>query len=221
MAIGIVPCLIMAAACTEHQKIATGKGVDATRTPTMSTRNVATLISDSGIIQYKIVAPLWEVYEDVQDPYWSFPEGIYLRQLDANFMVVTTVAADSAVYLTNKRLWRLEGNVEVSKVPDELFFSPRLFWSQHDSRIYSDTFIHIENSTHVLEGIGFESNDRFTQYRIVKPQGIFPAEMGDITSPPPGISAESEHSANSETTGTTKADADKAEGMEADDQSHN
>ena len=184
-AIGILPCMILAAACTEHQKITTQSGVDATRTPTMSTRNVATLISDSGIIQYKIVSPLWEVYEDVPNPYWSFPEGIYLRQFDANFMVVTTVAADSATYLTDKHLWRLEGNVEVSKVPDELFFSPRLFWSQHENRIYSDTFIHIENSTHVLEGIGFESNDRFTQYRILKPQGIFPADIEGGQAPPP------------------------------------
>ncbi len=148
--------------------------------PSMTTHNISTLISDSGVTQYKIVAPVWYVYDEVDTPYWSFPKGLYLQKYDPKFKVIATVAADSAYFYTAKKLWRLEGNVEMTKEPKELFLSPRLFWDQRRQQLYSDTFIHIENATHVLEGSGFESNDRLTDYRILHPTGIFPVNRDNL-----------------------------------------
>ena len=42
-----------------------------------------------------------------------------------------------------------------------------------------DLRVDIETATHVLEGIGFESNERLTSYRVLKPQGIFPVPEDD------------------------------------------
>ena len=55
--------------------------------------------------------------------------------------------------------------------------------------MYSDTFMHIETATHVLEGIGFESNERLTQYRVLKPQGIFPVNRENFNNSPVPASA--------------------------------
>jgi hypothetical protein len=104
------------------------------------------------------------------------------------FNVIATVAADSAKYFKNRKLWRLDGHVEMTKVPKDLFLSERLFWDQREAKIYSDTFIHIETETHVLEGIGFESDERLTAYRILKPQAIFPVKQEDFS---PGTSGAS------------------------------
>lgn len=166
--------LMLLPACVEEQKINVAASLDPKKMATMTTRNISTLISDSGVIQYKIVAPIWKVYDEANPPYWIFPEGLYLQKYDPYFHVVATVAADSARYFKDRQLWRLEGHVEMTKVPKDLFLSERLFWDQRRGRIYSDTFIHIETETHVLEGIGFESNERLTSYRVLKPQGIFP-----------------------------------------------
>lgn len=144
------------------------------------TRNISTLISDSGITQYKIVSPMWEIYDEADTPYWRFPEGLYLQKYDANFDVIATVAADSAFYYKNERLWELQGNVEMTKLPDELFLSPRLFWDQRRQKLYSDTFIHIENATHILEGTGFESDENLSAYRILHPNGIFPVDRDKL-----------------------------------------
>lgn len=166
--------LSMMPGCRDDKKIDVASRLRPDRMPTMMTRNVSTLISDSGVIQYKIVAPIWKVYDNEPDPYWIFPEGLYLQKYDKVFNVIATVAADSARYFKNRKLWKLEGNVELTKAPKDLFLSHRLFWDQRLNEIYSDTFIHIETATHVLEGIGFRSNDRLTAYRVLKPQGIFP-----------------------------------------------
>lgn len=166
--------------CREEQKVDISHSLDASKMPSMSTRNISTLISDSGITQYKIVAPLWNIYDEAEVPYWSFPEGLYLQKYDFNYNVIATVAADSAKFFKNERLWRLEGNVEMTKIPKELFLSPRVFWDQRKQQIYSDTFIHIENATHVIEGTGFESDESLSRYRILHPNGIFPIEKDNL-----------------------------------------
>lgn len=167
-------------ACREERKVDVASSLNPKTMATMTTKNISTLISDSGVIQYKIVAPLWSVFEEADTPYWEFPRGLYLQKYDPYFHVVATVAADSAIYYKEQRLWRLEGNVEMTKVPKDLFLSERVFWDERKHIIYSDTFMHIENATHVIEGTGFESNEKLTQYRILNPEGIFPINKDDI-----------------------------------------
>lgn len=176
--------LLLAGACSEKDaKVATEKGLKTAGMPTMATRNIATLISDSGITQYKIVAPLWRVYDEVDTPYWDFPEGVYLQKFDRLFRIVASVAADSAKFFKEKRLWRLDGNVEVKRIPKTLFATNQLFWDQGKRAIYSDSFIHIETPTQTLEGYGFISNEELTQYNISRPSGIFPVNKDDVTNP--------------------------------------
>lgn len=160
--------------CKEDGKLGVASRIDPSKMPTMSTVNVATLISDSGITQYKIVSPLWNVYDEVDTPYWTFPKGIYLQKYDRSFKVIATVAADSAKFYRLQNLWQLDGNVELTKVPGELFLTQQLFWDQRRGRLYSDSFIHIETPERMLEGHGFESDDRLTTYSISRPTGIFP-----------------------------------------------
>ncbi len=179
--------------CREEKKVDISSQLHPDRMPTMYTRNVSTLISDSGVTQYKIVAPVWYVYDEADTPYWNFPEGLFLQKYDPKFNVIATVAADSARYFKMQRLWRLEGNVEMKKVPKDLFLSQRVFWDQKRQQIYSDTFVHIENATHVLEGTGFVSNERLTVYRVLRPQGIFPVDRDNIK----GTSGENDTPGNS------------------------
>lgn len=166
--------------CREETKVDIASKLNPARMATMTTVNVSTLISDSGVIQYKIVAPLWKVYDLVDTPYWSFPKGLYLQKYDRFFHVIATVAADSAKYYSRQKLWQLDGNVEMTKAPRDLFLSQQLFWDQDRHQIYSDSFIHIETETQVLEGYGFRSNENLTAYRVVEPQGIFPVKRSDF-----------------------------------------
>lgn len=166
--------------CREETKVNVASKINASKMPTMTTRNISTLISDSGVTQYRIVAPLWEVFDNIDHPYWRFPEGLYLRKFDRKLNVIATIAADSAIFFKDKNLWRLDGRVEVMKMPDELFQSNQVFWDQNKGIVYSDSFIHIENSTHMMEGYGFTAKQDFSGYRISKPLGIFPVDRNNI-----------------------------------------
>ena len=175
MAVGL---LMLLSACGEDDKLGVVNAVDASKMPQLSTRNVSTLISDSGYTKYKVLTPLWNVYGAAQgEPYWDFPEGVYLRQLDRDLQVVSTVAADSAVYFPNRKLWELYGDVEIDQKDKAYFSSQRIFFDDRQRRIYSDVFIHIKTPTQILEGIGFESNDNLTRYRVIRPTGMFPTHQ--------------------------------------------
>lgn len=175
--IAIITIFLFTVACKEEKKVDVAN-IDATHMPMMRTVNVNTLISDSGVVQYRIVSPLWLVYEQCDTPYWAFPKGLYLQKYDHFFNVISTVACDSARYYKNQKLWKLDGNVEMTQVPKELFQTQQLFWDQRAHTLHTDSFIHIENATHVLEGEGFRSNEKLTNYRIIRPTGIFPVENG-------------------------------------------
>lgn len=183
MLAGMLVALVIAAGCTDERKIDVAARINPGKMATMTTKNISTLISDSGIVQYKIVAPLWQVWEEADTPYWSFPQGIYLQKYDPYFKVIATVAADSAKFFKNQKLWRLDGRVELTQVPKTLFQTEQLFWDQRRGVLYSDSFIHIETETHVLEGMGFESDERLRSYRVLDPQGIFPINSRDISGP--------------------------------------
>lgn len=176
--------LCISSGCTEKSKIDVAAGLKPDTMPTMLTRNISTLISDSGVVQYKIVAPVWKAYEETEEPYWFFPEGIYLQKYDRRKKVIATVAADSARFIKNRKLWKLDGHVEIHKEPKDKFFTAQVFWDQRMRKVYSDSFVHIENATHVLEGVGFSADENFREYNLHKPMGIFPIDNKAMT---PGI----------------------------------
>lgn len=162
--------------CRDEKKLLLAGEIDPERFPTMRTTDVSTLISDSGITRYRIKAPLWLVFGEAKQPQWRFPEGLHLEKFDDFFRRDATVDADSAVYFTNPQIWRLDGYVDIANMQGEKFLTTQLFWDQKQHKIYSDSFIHIEKSDRIIEGYGFESNERMTDYRVRNVSGIFPVE---------------------------------------------
>lgn len=145
-------------------------------TPTMATRDVSTFISDSGYTRYHLETPVWYIYDDTAEPYWRFPEGLELEQYDNFHRVSSTVVCDSAIYLSRKRLWQLDGNVVMVSTDGDSFLTEQLFWEQDTRRIRSDSFIHIVRSDRTLEGYGFESDQSMKDYIINRPTAILPAQ---------------------------------------------
>lgn len=177
-----VACLMLAAlpGCKKEKKVDRAAGLDPLRMPTMTSHNVETLISDSGVVQFRMRTPIWLIYEEVDTPIWRFPNGLYLERFGPDRKVIATVGADSAVYFKTLHLWRLDGRVEIRKIPGDLFQTSQLFWNERQHTVYSDSFVHIETPTHVLEGLGFESDDNLNRYALRTPTGIFPIDRNSI-----------------------------------------
>lgn len=142
--------------------------------PVLTTTDVNTLISDSGITRYRIESPLWLVYDKHNPPFQEFPKGIYLEQFDENLKVQASLKADYAYYNEEMQIWIIRGNVHALNHKGEQFDTPNLNWNQQTHRVYSDSCIRITRETSIIEGIGFESNEQMTKYTILHPTGVFP-----------------------------------------------
>ena len=120
------------------------------------------------------------MFEDAEEPFWRFPEGLELEQYDLQLQPESDVVCDSAIYFSRKRLWQLDGNVVMVNTQRDSFLTQQLFWDQNTHKVYSDSFIHIERADRIIEGYGFVSNETMTSYTIKNPSGIFPT--GDFVS---------------------------------------
>lgn len=165
----------IAPSCRQDSKIGVTANINPETTPTMLTRDVETLISDSGITRYRIVTPLWLIYDEAKVPFWRFPDGLKLEQFNNFLQRHATVECDSAQYLKDARIWRLDGHVKIETITKERFLTNQLFWDQRQRKIYSDSFIRVERPDRTLEGYGFTANERLTSYDIRRVSGIFPA----------------------------------------------
>ena len=164
--------------CKSEPKMSS-EGTDSIVIPNMVTRDVDMLISDSGVIKYKALAPAWYVYEnDIKNKYWYFPEGIRLDQIDTTFSTEFSIEADTAYNYETKQLWHLIKNVRVHSTTGEYFETNDLFWDLRKHEVYSDSFIHIERPDAIIEGYGFTSDDAFTKYELRQTSGIFPFQEG-------------------------------------------
>lgn len=165
------------AACGGDDTKDMAENVDPETFATMTTCDVQTLVSDSGITRYRIIAPLWLVYDEAREPYWRFPRSLHLERFDPQLRIEATVDCDSAMYFKNKQLWRLDGNVHVLNTLGERFLTEQLFWDQRNEKVYSDSFIHIERADRTLEGYGFESNQRMTRFTVRNVSAILPSSQ--------------------------------------------
>jgi len=157
--------------------------------PTMSSTDVNTIISDSGHTRYRIAAPLWNMFEEAKSPHWTFPKGVTCEELDNNYNTATTLRCDSAYFDKEKALWTLTGNVRITNVKGDVILTDQLMWDQQAHKMFSDAFIHIEKQGRIIEGYGYESNERLTTYTLRQVEAIFPIDESKMPHPGSGNAA--------------------------------
>ncbi len=166
--------LLLTIACSSEKKEIVDVAFDPEKTYTMKATEVNSLVSDSGLTRYRLNAKEWLVFDKAKEPYWYFPEGIYVEKFDTLFQAEASIKADTAFYYSKQELWRLVGNVKVESLQGEKFDTSELFWNQKEGKVYSDKYIKIEQEDKVITGVGFESNQEMTQYKIFNSKGTFP-----------------------------------------------
>lgn len=142
----------------------------------MTSYGINTLISDSGIMRYRIIAERWEVNDNLNPPRWIFSRGLFLEQFDEKFHVETYIQADTAHYYNVKKLWRLWGNVRIRTVDGLRFYSEELYWDQTRHELYSNMYSHLITPERELQGAHFTSDEHMKHYKITDTKGSFTRE---------------------------------------------
>ena len=177
----VVMLLLFTASCNGDNKEVVVVAFDPETTYTLRTTDYTTQFSDSGITRYRAIAKEFLKFDKAKEPFSYFPEGIYVEKFDTLFNIEASLKADTAYNYEKKGLWKLIGNVRVENLEGKKFETSLLFWDQKEEKVYSDKYIRIQEDDKIITGIGFESNQNMTQYKIFNSQGVFPVSESVTT----------------------------------------
>ena len=141
----------------------------------MVSYGVNTLISDSGVIKYRIVTERWDVNTVKNPPRWTFEKGIFMEQFDPQFHIEGYIQADTAWYYDQQKLWELRGRVYIRNVNGLVFRSEELFWDGIKHEFYSHKFSRVVTPERTMEGTYFRSDEHMTHYEVTNSVGSFQA----------------------------------------------
>ncbi len=142
----------------------------------MTSYGVNTLISDSGVIKYRIVTERWEVNSNRNPSRWTFDKGILLEQFDEKFHINSYIQSDTAYYYDQQKVWKLYGRVRVLTKDGLRFNSEQLVWDQNKHELSSNVFSKLVTPERTLQGSHFWSDEKMTRYYVSNSKGSFVKE---------------------------------------------
>ena len=142
----------------------------------MTSYGVNTLISDSGVIKYRIVTERWEVNTNKNPSRWIFEKGMLLEQFDDKFHINSYIQCDTAFYFDQQRIWKLYGRVRILTKDGLRFSSEQLTWDENRHELSSNVFSKLITPERTLEGTYFRSDERMTRYYVSNSKGSFVKE---------------------------------------------
>lgn len=151
--------------------------------PSMSVHDLETTITDSGRVEYRFLSPEMNQYDNKQEPYTEFPQGLHLIVYSDSGEIEARIKSDYAIYREQKEIWELQDNVEAVNFKDEVINTEQLFWNANEKRVYSDEFIKITTEEEILTGYGFESDEKFENYTIKNISGIVAVDEEETNAP--------------------------------------
>lgn len=167
------------AACQEQKEHTAAAINDRDSVAVMTSFGVNMLISDSGLIKYKVVTERWEVNQNRNPQRWIFDKGLFLEQFDEQFHVQSYIQSDTAYYYIEKKIWELRGRVRIRTKDGLRFSSEELFWNQNEHELYSNMYSRLVTPERDIEGHYFSSNERMTSYQVTNTKASF--EKGDFS----------------------------------------
>lgn len=170
-----IAALVFLVSCEKEQKSETAVS-DRKKAPVLYEDSITALVSDSGVLRYRLTTMRWYVYDKADTPYWDFPDGVRFERFDINYNIDAAIECDKAVYYSELEKWHLEGNIRAQNLGGERFYTDELFWDQKSETVESDAKITIIQRDRKIVGKGFRANQTFSQYSILQPTGIFPVE---------------------------------------------
>lgn len=134
--------------------------------PLNSAVNIHLMHSDSAIVRSEIRAPKQLEFSTGNI---EFPEGIEIQIFEVDGTLSTTMTADKGYFLKTENIYKGIGNVQVKNLlKDQRLQSEELYWNPTDKKIYTETFVTIQERQTLFNGTGMEADQSFSKYKLKK-----------------------------------------------------
>ena len=134
-------------------------------------RDVEVLYSDSAVVRVKMTGPVLKRRMVGQNVVEEFPEGIEMWFYNSAGRIDSDLRADSGIRNEKENRVTLRGNVIWKSREGDKLETEELIWLQKEALIVSSEFVTITRPEEVIYGYGFETDQHFTRWRILSPEG--------------------------------------------------
>ncbi len=172
----LLPVLVLLwviASCSEEKKHVAPAIHESDSVAMMTTYGVNMLISDSGVIKYRIVAERSITNHNVNPKRTIFDKGVLMTQFDEKFHVQSYIQCDTAYKYDELRLFELRGRVRILTKDGVKYSGEELFWDQRTHEYYSNKYSYFETPERSLEGKYFRSDENMKKYYVSNSKGSF------------------------------------------------
>ena len=145
--------------------------------PSITAEDYEMLFSDSSVIQFKLQTPVFIRHDVDKDPYTEFPKGMKIEKYDNKMNIISSITAEYAKNFDRDDRWEAKNNVVATNLNGDTLKTEYLIWDTKKQKIYSDQFVKFIRTDKTITGIGFESNQDFTEYKIKDIKGILYVNM--------------------------------------------
>lgn len=138
--------------------------------PVESTVNSEIFYSEDAEMKVKAFAPLMNRYVG-EIEFNEMPKGVEVIFYDSLNRESSTLTANYAIDKQSEFIMEAKYDVVVVNSEGEILNTEHLIWDRKAGKIYSEVFVKITTEDEIIMGEGFESNETFTKYKILKPKG--------------------------------------------------
>lgn len=133
---------------------------------------------DSGTLKARLSSPKIEYYTD-PDPRLLMPKGLSVDFfLDDKTKPHSTLEAGWGLRYEKQHTTWLKNNVVVVNIEQDTLQAEDLVWDEKAHIIRSDKFVRIKKKEEILYGVGFESDEDLTHYKIFNIKGTIYRDRG-------------------------------------------
>jgi len=141
--------------------------------PVYSSENIEIEYTDSGFLQIKIVAPLFEIEKKSErEEYSIFKKGLMVFFYNKSQELIARFKSDYAIYNNNTQIWKAQGNIVAVNTKGEILQTELLYWDTQKRKIYTDNMAKVTDESSEVIGEGFTADEDFTNWEFQKVTGI-------------------------------------------------
>jgi LPS export ABC transporter protein LptC len=172
-----------------RSKLGEAETLNLENVPLQRIENVFGTQSTNGDLEIRIEAPVMEHYDEEDQTYDYFPDGISVFAYTKEGLLESIILADEAKHTTPKRrnmnaeeMWEAFGNVVLHNViKQQTMETDTIYWDRTNSEIYTDCYVKMYSPDGFMQGYGMESDQKASTAYILQPFNNYAVIIQDNT----------------------------------------
>lgn len=142
--------------------------------------DVTILYSKQGTVKARLTTKTFHHIQNTLVPYIEMKNGLKMEFFDDSLKSSSTLTAKYGKYFEQNGNVLVRDSVVIFNNKKEQLNTEELVWNEKIQKFYTEKFVKITTPTQIIYGDGLESNQNFSEYKIINIKGIIGVNKSSI-----------------------------------------